>query len=85
MRMLNQNRMVINHLVRVGAITQADAYDLYGITRLSARIFDLRKSGYQVLSRWREKTNRYGIKVRFLQYYLPGEFEEEIKDAKVDL
>lgn len=40
------------------------AFELYGITRLSGRIFDLRKAGHNIVSIDCDVTNRYGEKCR---------------------
>jgi hypothetical protein len=39
---INQNEYILAHLKAYGKITQGEATDYYGVTRLSARIKDLR-------------------------------------------
>lgn len=39
---MNQRQLVLNHLKKKGAITTFQAYDLYGVTRLSSVIYDLK-------------------------------------------
>ena len=46
------------------------AFDMYGITRLSATIYNLRQRGIKIGSVWRTTTNRYGNQVRYMDYYL---------------
>lgn len=43
-----QNRMVLEHLKKNGRITSWDAIQKYRVTRLSGRIFDLRRMGYPI-------------------------------------
>lgn len=46
----SQNRLVLNHLKKVGPITPLQALRRYGILRLGARIHDLRESGHFILT-----------------------------------
>ncbi len=39
---MKQNDLVLGHLKRYGTITNLDAQAMYGITRLAARVHDLR-------------------------------------------
>ena len=43
--MKTQNEMVLEFIQKAGSITAKEAFTELGITRLSARIFDLRKMG----------------------------------------
>lgn len=49
------------------------AFELYGITRLSGRIYDLRKSGVKIKDCFCEDVNHYGKTVRFKKYFLGKE------------
>lgn len=51
-------------------ITSIQAFEMFGATRISAIIYNLRKYGYNVESIWKEGKNRYGDEVRFVQYVL---------------
>lgn len=53
-------------------ITSIEAFELFGVTRLSAVIFELRKK-YEIYSERTEGKNRYGEKVWFSTYRLIGE------------
>ena len=44
----SQNYKVLNHMICKGPITTYQAYELYGITRLSARISDITSLGIPV-------------------------------------
>ena len=69
---VTQNDEILNHLRTNTGITTAEAFSKYGITRLSARIFDLREKGYDISSLDREEINRNGKKSRFTEYRLTG-------------
>lgn len=47
---MSQNEKILRHLKRK-SISTYEAYDKYGITRLSGRIYDLRNQGYQILAK----------------------------------
>lgn len=51
-------------------ITQLQATELFGITRLSGRIFELKEAGYPIISVWKEVKNRYGEVTRVKEYRL---------------
>ena len=64
-----QNARVLRHLKKFGSITSLQAFQLYGITRLSGRIYDLRKCGVKIKDCFCEDVNRYGKTVRFKKYF----------------
>lgn len=45
-----QAKVVLEHLIHNGRLSQGDASFLYGINRLAARIDELRKAGYVIES-----------------------------------
>lgn len=47
---MKQVEAVLQHLKREGSLTSKEAFELYGITRLSARILELRKLGVAIES-----------------------------------
>ena len=47
-RLSKQCECILSHLMQHGSITTWEAIQQYGITRLSGRIFDLRKAGYKI-------------------------------------
>ena len=47
--MMTQNEMVLDFIKKAGSITAKEAFTELGITRLSARIFDLRKAGENIV------------------------------------
>lgn len=66
----SQDKIVLWHMTKYKYITSFDAFELYGITRLSAKIYDLRQQGYQIGMVWEESVNRYGHPVRFGRYFI---------------
>lgn len=67
---MTQTDMVLDYLYEYGSITTWEAYSKLFITRLSAKIFDLKKLGYEFDEEWITKKNRYGRKVSFKKYIL---------------
>jgi hypothetical protein len=61
-----QNYTVLKHLLDKGSITSMEAFSEYGITRLSAKVFDLRGLGVDINTRMvtkkkNGKTVSYGV------------------------
>lgn len=65
-----QNKLLLKHLQQHGSITSMEAFELYGITRLSGRIYDLRQLGYAIIGKTESALNRFGKKVKFRRYSL---------------
>ena len=65
--------LVRQHLLINGEITSWQAIEMYGATRLSAIIFELRKRGYDIRTIMREGTDRYGNTSQYANYVLKGE------------
>lgn len=61
---------IITHLKVKGSITSLEAFELYGATRLSAIIFELRKKGYNIKTTDGSCIDRYGHKCNFARYTL---------------
>lgn len=68
-----QNDDILRHLKTRKGITSFDAINKYGVTRLSARIFELRDRGYNIINIDREVIDRRGKKIRFVEYRLVKE------------
>lgn len=70
----SQNLKVLNHLRNKGPLTPLAAMNSYGITRLAARINDLRKEGHEIQTKMITVQNRDFDKVRIAEYrMLPPE------------
>lgn len=66
----SQNDEILKHLQTHKGITAAESFSLYGITRLSARIYDLRDRGFKIINVDRETVDRRGKKTKFVGYRL---------------
>ena len=67
---MTQNERVLKYMTDFGSITPMDALNDLGIYRLSARIYDLARSGIAINSIMETGKNRYGETVRFSRYSL---------------
>lgn len=68
-KITNQKQEVLQHIKRYGSITSMEAFEKYGITRLSAIIYILRRE-YEIVTIMRTSINRYGNEVNFAEYRL---------------
>lgn len=66
----SQCKQILSFLKAGRGITQRLADDLFGVTRLGARIHDLKSHGYNIKSEWMEGENRFGSHTRFKRYFL---------------
>lgn len=66
----NKTNEVLKHLQTHGSITSMEAINLFGATRLSAIIFNLRKKGYNITSVDKTTKDRYGHTVPYAEYRL---------------
>jgi hypothetical protein len=65
---ISQRELIKKHLNKRGSITSWEAIKLYGCTRLSAKIYDLRNEGMKIRTEHVSKKNRYGYMVTFAKY-----------------
>lgn len=65
---VTQAQRVVQYMVNVGPITQADADRELGIKRLASRIHDLRKEKYVISDKRISVTDRWGDSCRVSQY-----------------
>lgn len=66
----SQDMIVLRHMQKHKTITSMQAFDLYGCTRLSAKIYNLREAAYKIGMRWESGVNRFGNPCRWGVYYL---------------
>lgn len=71
-----QTSVVLAHLQKNGSITSMEAFDLYGVTRLSAVVFNLRAAGYSIETITEHTVNRYGRRVAYARYELEDTNED---------
>ena len=77
---LSQTKDVLQHLIKHGSITSYEAFKLYGATRLSAIIYELRhRHKYDITSCPQTVKTRYGQKVHIAVYKLENRKENERK------
>lgn len=67
---ITQDDRILRHLQENDGITSWEAIREYGVTRLSAVIFRLRKSGNDITNEWVYSRNRYDEPVKFVRYRL---------------
>lgn len=67
---MTQCQMILEHLEKYGSITPKEALDLYGIMRLGARIWDLKRAGMWISRAMISAPNRNGEMTRFAKYSL---------------
>lgn len=71
--MTNKTNEVLRHLQKHKTITSRQAIELFTATRLSRIIFDLRKKGYNIITRKEECIDRYGNTCQFARYIYLGQ------------
>lgn len=78
---MTQNERIKRHIETFGSITSYEAFREYGITRLSARIYDLRRDfGLNITSERKTTKNRFDEPVSYAVYKLD---KEGLKNDKV--
>ena len=77
---VTQKLLILEHLKSNGYITSMEAFESYGVTRLSSIIYTLRHEGYNIESVYMTTTNRYGKQTRFASYVL----EEDIGNGNTE-
>lgn len=74
--MRGQTNAILNHLEAGNTITSKEAFELYGATRLSAIIHNLRNRGYIIHTIMIDGKTRFGDSTKYAKYYLVREVEE---------
>ena len=71
---MTQTGEVLRHLREHGSITSNEAWELYGATRLSAIVFNLKRRGHDIETVMVGGIDRYGNAVNYARYvYHPKE------------
>ena len=68
-----------------GSITSWEAFTELGVTRLSARIWELKQMGYRFSKRRMESINRYNEPVHYDRYTLEETKHEETNNNTVSI
>ena len=74
---MTQNEQVLKHLMVYGKITRLEAIEKYGILRLGARVWDLKKQGYPIKAYLRSGVARSGEGMVYAEYRM-----ERLDDAR---
>ena len=69
---MTQADRILRHLKDYGSITPVEALRDYGVMRLGARIWDLKREGYSITTEREEGRNRYGERTAYARYRLIG-------------
>lgn len=64
----NQCVRIVRYIKDFGSISTKEAFNDLGITRLSGRIYDLKKKGVPITDRMEKSKNRYGEDVSYKRY-----------------
>lgn len=70
---MTQKEQILNHLQDGKAITSLEAWQEYGISRLSNIIFKLRGEGYDIKSKLMKTMNRFGATCWVSKYVMEDE------------
>lgn len=75
--MRGQRNAILSHLKSGKSITSKEAFELYGVTRLSAIIYDLRAMGHLIHAVSVEGKTRFGDTCRYAKYFLGSDIKKE--------
>lgn len=76
--MANKTTEVLRHLQEHGSITSMEAIQLFGATRLSAIIFNLRRRGHNIVTIEKQGVDRYGHQMKYANYVYHAPEQQEI-------
>lgn len=66
--MVSQKQMVLDYIREFGSITPIDAFRDLGVTRLAAKVFELKKDGHDIDKVIETGENRFGNRTRYARY-----------------
>lgn len=67
---MNQRELVLRYMHEFGSITDSDARQAIGCTRLAARIGEIRASGVRIIKVMEKGKNRFGGVTHYARYRL---------------
>lgn len=67
---MGQKQRVLDYINEFGSISTLEAFRDLGVTRLSARIFELKDDGYEFDTKPERGRNRFGEKTNYVRYLL---------------
>lgn len=65
---MTQNEHILAWLESGRSISPREADDMFGCTRLGARIYDLKQRGYPIISERVDGVNKFGDKCHWARY-----------------
>lgn len=65
---MTQNDRLLSWLQSGRSITQREADELWGCTRLGARVYDLKQQGHRIIKETETGVNRFGDKTCYARY-----------------
>lgn len=65
---MTQTERIVEYINKFGSISSKEAFNDLGVTRLSARIADLKDEGYEFHDEWESSKNRFGETVSFKRF-----------------
>lgn len=74
---MTQCERILKFMQDHGSINPMQAMKEFGIMRLGARIYDLKKAGYHISRRTVTGRNRYGEPVSYAEYRLEGDSAQQ--------
>lgn len=75
---MNQCEKIVFYIQMFGSISSMEAFQDLGITRLSARIYELRNEDYKFDEKFETAKNRFGESVTYKRY----RFQKEKNSGK---
>lgn len=70
---MNKTQSILSYMKKNGSITSWDAIQRFGDTRLSSKIFNLKKRGHNIVTLIEENTDSDGNTSRYARYIYKGE------------
>lgn len=67
---MNQKTRILQHLEQGRSLNRLDSWQELGVLEAPARISELRKDGYPIVTQLSDVTNRYGEKVKVATWHL---------------
>ena len=65
---MTQKEMVLRYMRECGSITPWEAMREFGCMRLGARIYDLKREGFGIITEIETRKNRFGKRVSYARY-----------------
>lgn len=78
---MNQTKEIEHMLLAGHSITSMEAFKMFGCTRLSAKIFELRKK-YPIDMVMIDGTTRYGTPCKYGKYFINKEYLQNLWKSK---